>query len=171
MAHEHPTGAGEHAAGDLQALGSRPLPEYGGHFVADDFDPQVAGTHRLDLCQHTASGSPEDTVPAAAHTSRGKPQITTSGHVESRAHGAPVCRQRVSVVGVATRPTFRLVSTEATLPRPFGNAGGEQVRLYDMAPDGHIYGFLSSASANAASDRFRVVLNWVDELKRRVPTR
>jgi len=77
---------------------------------------------------------------------------------------------RVSVVGVATRPTFRLVSTEATLPRPFINAGGNEVRLYDMAPDGHIYGFLSSASASAASsDRFRVVLNWVDELKRRVP--
>jgi hypothetical protein len=46
------------------------------------------------------------------------------------------------------------------------------VRLYDIARDGrHIFGLVDPATASAApsADRFRVVLNWVDELKRRVP--
>ena len=79
---------------------------------------------------------------------------------------------RLSVVGVATRPTFKPVSTEAVLPRPFRNEGPQAVRPFDLAPDGrHIFGLVapSRVAAGPLEDRFRMVLNWVDELKRRVP--
>ena len=46
------------------------------------------------------------------------------------------------------------------------------MRPFDVGPDGrHFFGLVapSAVAAGPMEDRFRVVLNWVDELRRRVP--
>jgi len=66
---------------------------------------------------------------------------------------------RLSVVGVATRPTFKPVSTEAVLPRPFRNEGPEAVRPYDIAPDGrHIFGLVAPGAV--AAGPLRIASAW-----------
>jgi Tol biopolymer transport system component len=79
---------------------------------------------------------------------------------------------RVSTVRVTTRPAFTILSEETVLPRPFRNAAPLAIRPFDVTPDGQ--GFIglvdpAAVSAGAAADRLRVVLNWVDDVKRRVP--
>jgi Tol biopolymer transport system component len=78
---------------------------------------------------------------------------------------------RVSVVPVTRRPSFS-VGEEQVLTRPFRNAAAGTVRNFDVAPDGrHFIGLVDSAVADSstAPERLRVVLNWTEELKRRVP--
>ncbi len=49
------------------------------------------------------------------------------------------------------------------------------MRAYDILPDGRFVGLVepseTGSSPGAASAQVRIVLNWTEELKQRVPTR
>ena len=75
-------------------------------------------------------------------------------------------------VGVSTWPTFAFGKPTA-LRRPFGGASTLTRRPYDLMPDGRFVsateGSLGHGGPSGAE--IRVVLNWFDELKARVPTK
>ena len=73
-------------------------------------------------------------------------------------------------VGISTRPTLAF-GKPTVLRRPFGGASTVTRRPYDIMPDGR---FVSAAEGSLADGRpaageIRVVLNWFEELKARVP--
>ena len=74
-----------------------------------------------------------------------------------------------TVVSVRTDPTFA-ISNAVNIPRRFGLAAPANPRPYDVLPDGRI---VAVDAANQAGDQtspqLQVVLNWFEELKRRVP--
>jgi dipeptidyl aminopeptidase/acylaminoacyl peptidase len=81
---------------------------------------------------------------------------------------------RLAIVSVSTTPsvafgplrTFPAVVTAGRL--------SSQPRAYDLMPDGRTVGLASvseSDSSAAASQQVRVTLNWLEELKARVPTK
>jgi len=79
---------------------------------------------------------------------------------------------RSEIVSVATTPTFTF-SNPAILPRgTMLFAGTTSLRPVDMAPDGRILGQIDAdqdPSGALAAPQIRVVLNWTEELKQRVP--
>ena len=84
---------------------------------------------------------------------------------------------RLSVVSVETKPTPRF-GKPVNLPRPATrwDRVSTNVRDYDVTPDGLL--FLSSvpvgeegASGTNQATQMRVVVNWLEELKQRVPVK
>jgi Tol biopolymer transport system component len=76
-------------------------------------------------------------------------------------------------VAVNTAPSFTF-SNPVAVPRVFGSANPITPRTFDIAPDGRIVGIVAgdpSSSSGSAAQEIRVVLNWSEELKQRVPTR
>jgi hypothetical protein len=74
-------------------------------------------------------------------------------------------------VKISTRPSFAF-STPTSVPRGFGLADPINPRPYDLLPDGRIVGVGSAAQTSAAGPaQIQVVLNWIEELKQRVPVR
>ena len=60
------------------------------------------------------------------------------------------------------------------VPRPFGISGPSSPRTFDFLPDGRLIGVGStvpSASGAPSQSEIRVVLNWFEELKARVPVK
>jgi Tol biopolymer transport system component/predicted Ser/Thr protein kinase len=105
----------------------------------------------------------------------GKWQISTEGGTEPawNRNGRELFYRsgdKMMAVDIATQPTFTVgkprmlferqyVPTPATLPN------------YDVSPDGQRFLMLKPAEqAQAAPTQINVVLNWLEELKRRVPT-
>ena len=83
---------------------------------------------------------------------------------------------RMSVVSVETKPTLRF-GKAVNLPTPATrDRASPNVRDYDVTPDG--LSFLSSvpageegASGTNQATQMRVVVNWLEELKQRVPVK
>ena len=79
-----------------------------------------------------------------------------------------------SVVSVTTQPNVGF-STPATLARPGGFGGGFNLpRPFDIAPDGEHFVIVVRPDGQegvAGAPQIRFVLNWLEELKQRVPTR
>jgi len=74
-------------------------------------------------------------------------------------------------VKISTRPSFAF-STPTAVPRGFGIADPINPRPYDILPDGRIVGVGSAAQTSSAGPaQIQVVLNWLEELKQRVPVR
>jgi eukaryotic-like serine/threonine-protein kinase len=73
------------------------------------------------------------------------------------------------MVQVTLKPTFSFTSPVA-VPRPFGIAGPGTPRTFDFFPDGRIIG-VGAAAQGPGGAELRVVLNWFEELKARVPGR
>jgi hypothetical protein len=73
-------------------------------------------------------------------------------------------------VKVTTRPTFAF-SNPVQVPRGFGVADPLSPRPYDVMPDGRIVGvgYTGTVGSNRPTE-IRVVTNWFEELKARVPT-
>jgi hypothetical protein len=75
------------------------------------------------------------------------------------------------VVSVTTEPEFAFGNAEI-VPRPFQPGGPLGRSLFDTTPDGRFLGMLPSSemTANARRlTRINVVVNWGEELRRRVP--
>jgi eukaryotic-like serine/threonine-protein kinase len=75
-----------------------------------------------------------------------------------------------SVASVTTQPTL-VAGNLRPMPRGgviAGTAGGRSPRNWDLAPDGRLIGV---AEAGDTQPQIRVVLNWIEELKQRVPTK
>ena len=81
----------------------------------------------------------------------------------------------LAAISVTTRPDFSFGNPVA-VPRKFstGNSAPESMRNYDLTPDGKILGLVDASeqtqSGNSNAPEFRVVLNWFEELKAKVPT-
>ena len=70
---------------------------------------------------------------------------------------------------IRTAPAFSVTAT-VSLPRRFGVAPPGSPRPYDILPDGRIVGVDAAAQVNeAGAQQLQVVLNWFEEVKRRVP--
>jgi Tol biopolymer transport system component len=75
------------------------------------------------------------------------------------------------MVHISTLPTFSF-SQPVQLPRPFQTVGPAAVRAYDITPDGRFVGVVPSGpgqSSTPSTSQVQVVLNWLEELKQRVP--
>jgi hypothetical protein len=75
------------------------------------------------------------------------------------------------VVSIVTSPTFTVGNPQR---RPRGGmlfAGTQSMRPIDMAPDGRILGRMDGEQQPGSTPQIRIVLNWFEELKQRVPSR
>ncbi len=68
---------------------------------------------------------------------------------------------KMMAVAVTTRPSF----TAGTPKALFDIAGGVG---YDVAPDGRRFLFIKESEDQTAANQLNVVLNWFDEVRRRV---
>jgi serine/threonine protein kinase len=82
---------------------------------------------------------------------------------------------RLAVVSVTTKPAVTFGSPVLLPARVTGNRLSIETRAYDMLPDGRFVGLVSASepesSGPAATSQIRVVLNWSEELKQRVPAK
>ena len=80
---------------------------------------------------------------------------------------------RLAEVSLQTGPSFtfgRTVDLPGTLMQ---GSRSSEVRDYDILPDGRFIGFVAGqdTSENAGKPEIRLVLNWFEELRQRVPVR
>ncbi|CEF49020.1 unnamed protein product [uncultured bacterium] len=81
---------------------------------------------------------------------------------------------QMTVVGVATQPTVAFGKLTNVPARVTARRGSSSQRAHDILPDGRFVGLVpvgESDSTNLGAAQIRVVLNWFEELKARVPTR
>lgn len=76
------------------------------------------------------------------------------------------------VVNVTTTPSFSFGNLTA-LPRPFLSSGTSFERPFDMMPDGqHVVALVSPGVGSSGTlPEIRVVLNWFEDVKQRVPNK
>ena len=73
------------------------------------------------------------------------------------------------VVSVNTQSTFSVGRPRLLFTGPYARAAG---RInYDVSPDGESFVMLDSGEESGAATKINVLLNWYEELKRRVPAR
>jgi Tol biopolymer transport system component len=82
---------------------------------------------------------------------------------------------QLAAVSVTTQPSVTF-GTPTNLPATvMANRTSVETRAYDVLPDGKFVGVVSSSELDSlgavAAPQIRVVLNWFDELKARVPTK
>jgi hypothetical protein len=78
----------------------------------------------------------------------------------------------MAIVSVTTRPTLTFGSVTTIPQRVTGGRLSSSYRAYDMMPDGNFVGLVSSTTGvGPASTELRIVLNWFEELKQKVPAR
>jgi len=82
---------------------------------------------------------------------------------------------RFSAVSVQTQPNF-VFGKMVSLPRPATpDRSSSDVRDYDVMPDGRLLSTIpvgdDSVSGTLAAPQIRVVFNWFEELRQRVPAR
>ena len=70
-------------------------------------------------------------------------------------------------VPVTTQPAFAIGNPVIWMRGGLSTIGPTAARQWDMMPDGRVLGITTAAAATARE--LRVVLNWTDELKTRVP--
>ncbi len=77
---------------------------------------------------------------------------------------------RLAVVRVATQAGVTFGAPEALPARVTADRLSNEPRAFDMLPDGHFVGLIESGTEAPAQVELRVVLNWTEELKQKVPT-
>jgi serine/threonine-protein kinase len=87
----------------------------------------------------------------------------------------PGAGNRLHVVSISAQPAFGF-GEAVLLPRPFRNLSPRYERTYDLSRDGQRFlGLIDSAQAtqsgSAEAAQIQVVLNWFEELKRKVPVK
>jgi serine/threonine-protein kinase len=81
---------------------------------------------------------------------------------------------QLAVTSFSTKPSVTFGSPETLPARVTGNRLSGAARAWDVLPDGRMVGLVQPAepdSSAAAAPQFRVVLNWFEELKARVPVK
>jgi serine/threonine-protein kinase len=76
------------------------------------------------------------------------------------------------VVPIGTKPSFSISRTSLELPAQGTEGGPASIRNYDVMPDGRLLWVVNAGAASASapdSQQIRVVINWFEELERRVP--
>jgi serine/threonine-protein kinase len=87
----------------------------------------------------------------------------------------PGAGNRIHVVSVSTQPAFSF-GEPVLLTRPFQNMATSYERNYDISRDGQRFlGLIDATQATQSgrteAEQIQVVLNWFDELKRKVPVK
>ena len=123
--------------------------------------PAISPDGRWLAYSSNESGRPEVYVQPFPGGGRRWPVSRAGGTqpVWSRTSPELFFRQNEAVVAVAGRPPFDGAVT--LFEAPWARSD------YDVAPDGE--GFVMIRSANPSAARIHVILNWADELERRVP--
>jgi Tol biopolymer transport system component len=81
---------------------------------------------------------------------------------------------QMTVVALATQPTVAFGKLTNVPARVTARRGSSSQRAHDILPDGRFVGLVpvgESDSTNLGAAQIRVVLNWFEELKARVPRR
>ena len=75
------------------------------------------------------------------------------------------------VVSVNTQPIFAFSKTIRELPTKGIESGPSSIRNYDVMPDGRLLGVVNAGESTGApvAQEIRVILNWFEELKQKVP--
>jgi hypothetical protein len=77
---------------------------------------------------------------------------------------------KMMAVDIASRPSFVAGSPRLLFEAPFVTAGDHLIS-YDVAPDSQRFLGIREINPDPPATQINVVLNWLEELKRRVPTR
>jgi serine/threonine-protein kinase len=76
------------------------------------------------------------------------------------------------VVSVTTKTGVDVSKTTSELPAKGIEGGPSSIRNFDVMPDGRLLGVVNAGAQGVpASPQIRVVLNWTEELKQRVPVK
>ena len=78
---------------------------------------------------------------------------------------------RLMVVSIQTTPAFHSSRSRELFEGPYVSPStiGAVARTYDVAPDGQHF-LMIEGGEEEGGNQLHVVLNWFEELKRRVPT-
>jgi hypothetical protein len=76
--------------------------------------------------------------------------------------------EQLMVVDITTQPTFQAGTPRVLLEEGFRLTGRGSSANYDVTPDGQRFLMVQGGDANLT--QLNVVLNWFEELKRRVPS-
>jgi hypothetical protein len=102
-------------------------------------------------------------------------EIGVGNHPAWSADGRQIITPRspssMGVVTVTTQPTFTFSEAVATNVKIIAAAAPTSPRAYDIGKDGTIVGAVTAGTLDASGGRaeIRVVLNWFQDLKQRVP--
>jgi Tol biopolymer transport system component len=144
-------------------------------FAASDFDERWAAfSPNGRFVAYTSNESGQDEVYVVAYPGPGgKSQVSRGGGTLPRwnRNGKELFylgADKIMSVDVETSPNFRVLGTRAL----FGAPPMRQNRgfPYDVSPDGTRFLMLKVSSSTERPTELRVVINWMDELERMVPT-
>ena len=77
---------------------------------------------------------------------------------------------KMMAVDITTQPAFSAGSPNILFEAPYARNNNNWMANYDVSPDGQRFLMLKSEAQQAAATQIHVVLNWFEELKRRVPS-
>jgi hypothetical protein len=76
---------------------------------------------------------------------------------------------QMMAVNVASQPTFNASKPRVLFKGQFDNI--PWAANYDVSPDGQRFLMVQAAATTATASQIHVVLNWFEELKRKVPAK
>ena len=124
----------------------------------------------------TGSGRPEVVIRPFQQPGRGRPVSVAGGREPYWTKGGELFYRRYSddammVVKVSTAPTLRVGSSRRLFAGPGGAQGGSSRSSYAVTADGQRF-IMSANRVIGETNRLpsiSVVLNWMNELKARIP--
>ncbi|MBI4463460.1 MAG: PD40 domain-containing protein, partial [Acidobacteria bacterium] len=78
---------------------------------------------------------------------------------------------KMMAVSITTQPAFRATKPELLFERHYHSLPPAVTRNYDIAPDGRRFLMVKASDQAAIVTHLNVVLNWFEELKRKVPVK
>jgi hypothetical protein len=76
----------------------------------------------------------------------------------------------VLAVSVETTSAFAFGDPQVLFSGPYRRTGGYRGRAYDVTPDGERFVMIRQSEMDVAGGEIIVIQNWLEELKRLVPT-
>jgi serine/threonine-protein kinase len=155
----------------------KPLLQHEGYKEAQ---PKISPDSRWMAYMSDESGQNEIYVRPFPEVNKGRWQVSTSGG------GWPLwspngrelfylSSDSVMAVSVQTEPSFSLGTPRALFRSTYVSNGPLGVALWDISPDGKRFLMMkelqSTTSAGGAPLKINIVLNWLEELKQRVPAK
>jgi serine/threonine-protein kinase len=149
----------------------------------NEVEPQISPDGRWMAYASNESGQYEVYMRPFPEVDKGKWQISTSGGtapIWSRDGRELFYRSRdaVMMVSVKTEPTLRLETPKTLFHGTHVSSdirGGGEVTPWDISPDGKRFLMMKEVGSNVSEAggprKINIVVNWIDELKRRVPVK
>ncbi|MBI4481213.1 MAG: PD40 domain-containing protein, partial [Acidobacteria bacterium] len=158
--------------GDARQAGAGRKPSVFLQTPFDELVPQISPDGRLLAYLSDESGRFEVYV-RPFPSSNGQWQISTEGGVEPlwARNGRELffrTGDRVMAVDISTEPSFQAGTPRLVFEGSYVRHGGTPETNFDVTPDGQGFLMLRAVEQQPQSE-IRVVQNWFEELKRRVP--